>query len=804
MNARDAARDYLARGFVPIPIPAGSKAPNVPDWPHLEVTHENVDAYFDADSNIGLQLGARSSGLVDVDIDAPEALKLTEAFLPPTQLIHGRAGNPRSHFWYRTKIEVSTRRFQDTNGECLVELRGAGGQTVVPPSTHPSGEPVEWSETGEPADVPNEDLLSAVSTLAAAALLVRHYPNVGSRQDLAMAVSGALLRSGRTETEVRHFLLCVALHAGDEETEKRTDAVAYTARKISGGDHRVTGLPTVARLLGDKGQEVTRRLAEWLGLRGGAPSPPSSASGVSGGGANRRPDQLQQLFTLVKGVELFHSPESQGFATLALPTGPETLRIQSRGFMNWLCRKTLKEFNFHPREQLLKDFTHQLAGQALYEAPCHDVHLRVAGTEECILIDLADEARNVVEVTGNGWRLLQKCPTRFHRPIGMQPIPVPEKSIDLRIFGQLFNYTSEHDLKLLLAWCAFAWNPRGPYPVLVFGGEAGSAKSTMAKMLRQLVDPNSVPMQSFPRNEHDFMIAGHLNHVLCFDNLSGLTEQQSDVLCRVATGGGFSARQLYSDFDEVRFTLRRPVIVNGIDDLATRPDLIDRVIAITLPAIPPAQRQPEFHLMRNFEVARRYMVGALLSILVDSIRNLRSTVLSHTPRMADFARSSAAAEKSLGWPPGGFMEAFDYNRRAALQTGVESSVVASVVLNFMQVRPEWIGTATELLNLLSSHAMTARTPRGWPRTASQLGDQMRRVAPALRQQGIDVAFPRSGTRDRTRLIYLTRTGDFVTDRSAPGTATNRGGAPVQLRLEAGSPDTADGADASDGSINSLQ
>lgn len=60
----------------------------------------------------------------------------------------------------------------------------------------------------------------------------------------------------------------------------------------------------------------------------------------------------------------------------------------------------------------------------------------------------------------------------------------------------------------------------------------------------------------------------------------------SDTLCRLATGGGFAVRRLYSDMDEVLFDAARPVILNGIEDIVTRPDLADRAVFLTLEPIP--------------------------------------------------------------------------------------------------------------------------------------------------------------------------------------------------------------------------
>jgi hypothetical protein len=71
------------------------------------------------------------------------------------------------------------------------------------------------------------------------------------------------------------------------------------------------------------------------------------------------------------------------------------------------------------------------------------------------------------------------------------------------------------------------------------------------------------------------MIAANNSHVLAFDNVSGLPGWLSDALCRLASGGSLSVRQLYTDDEEVLFQAARPVVINGIEDVINRPDLAD-------------------------------------------------------------------------------------------------------------------------------------------------------------------------------------------------------------------------------------
>src|SRR5262249_35356112 len=160
----------------------------------------------------------------------------------------------------------------------------------------------------------------------------------------------------------------------------------------------------------------------------------------------------------------------------------------------------------------------------------------------------------------------------------------------------------------------------------------------LSKMLRALVDPNVAPVRTVPREERDLFIAANNGHVLAFDNLSALPAWLSDGLCRLASGGAFAIRQLYTDERQALFQAARPVILNVIEDVISRPDLSDRALLVTLPCISERQRRPEQELWREFEFARPHLLGALLDALSHGLRTqpqMRIDRLDRLPRMAD-------------------------------------------------------------------------------------------------------------------------------------------------------------------------
>lgn len=261
MSLEDARRE-TARGWRVIPVPPREKAPTLREWQALRLELSDLPQYFNGQpTNLGVLLGEPSGDLVDIDLDAAETVALADVFLPTTRSVFGRAGKPRSHRLYVCAIE--TAKFVDADGTMLVEIRSTGMQTVVPPSTHPSGEAIAWSEDGEPAHVDADELRHAVAYLASAATLARHWPGEGARHEAALAAAGFLARAGIGDEPVVRIVTAAARMAGDDEARRRE--ALDTVAAIRGGEP-VTGGPRLAELVAGAGAKVVERMRKWLGV----------------------------------------------------------------------------------------------------------------------------------------------------------------------------------------------------------------------------------------------------------------------------------------------------------------------------------------------------------------------------------------------------------------------------------------------------------------------------------------------------------------------------------------------------------
>ena len=497
-------------------------------------------------------------------------------------------------------------------------------------------------------------------------------------------------------------------------------------------------------------------------------------NGDTGGG--RRPSQADVLIALAQSAELFHAPDGTGFADIDINGHRETWPIRSKGFRRWLSRCFYEATGGAPSSEALQSALNVIEARAHFDAPELAVHIRVGGLNDRLYLDLGDQSWRAVEIDTTGWRIIDSPPVRFRRAAGMQPLPMPMSGGSVEKLRSFLNVKTDADFVLAVSWLLAAFRDCGPYPVLVLSGEQGSAKSTFSALLRALLDPNTAPLRALPREDRDLFIAANNGHVLAFDNVSGLRDWISDTLCRLATGGGFAVRQLYTDQDEVLFDAARPAILNGIEDIVARPDLADRALFLTLEPIPESRRRPEAELWTAFEVDRPCILGALLDVVVEGLRRLPETRLEELPRMADFALWATACETAI-WPAGTFWTAYSSNRDETVAGVIEADPVANTVRALMATRTTWTGTASDLLGALTELLGEAeRKSKSWPNTPRTLSGRLRRAATFLRKAGVEIAFDREANHKRSRSIYITALpesgGDFASAPSASSAPDN--------------------------------
>ena len=465
------------------------------------------------------------------------------------------------------------------------------------------------------------------------------------------------------------------------------------------------------------------------------------------------------LLNIGTAAQFFHASDGTAFADLRIDGHRETWPVRSKRFRSWLRQQYYERTWDAPSPAALNTALNVLEAQAQFDGPLRKVSVRVAEEDGLLYLDLADEFWRCIEVGPDGWRMAEDPPVRFRRSAGMLPLPLPVRGVSIDSLASFLNVSSENDFVLVVAWLLAAMRPGGPYPALGIAGEQGSAKTVLSKLLRALIDPNIAPVRALPRDERELFIAASNGHVLAFDNLSGLPGWLSDTFCQLTSGGAFSARRLFTDQDEVLFSAIRPVILNGIEDIVTRPDLADRAILLMLPPIPERQRRSENALWREFDLARPQILAALLDAAAHGLKMLPRVRIKRLPRMADFTLWVTACETKFR-QIGTVERAYFDNRREAIENIIDTDPVAARVRELMADRAQWTGSASDLLHVGMNSTAHAIAPPRWPKSPRAVAGRLRRAQTFLRALGIEVAFGREG-RVGTRTIRMTNTSAMM-------------------------------------------
>jgi phage/plasmid primase-like uncharacterized protein len=473
-------------------------------------------------------------------------------------------------------------------------------------------------------------------------------------------------------------------------------------------------------------------------------------------GKDNKECAADELLKLTAEWETFSDPTGQAYAIIREGRSTITAPIPGRETRDFLVVNYKDTRHKFASDTAIKQVLDYLSATARRSGDVRNIYHRVAPHDGKIYLDLGNR---VVEITANGWSVVDGAPVSFHRHPASLELPEPVKGGSIDELKKFINVTDPDEFVLVVAYLLAALRPSGPYPVLCINGENGSAKSTLLSIIKALIDPRTdTKLKLKPREEQTF-IEADTRWIVDYDNLSGISAEASDTVCRISTGATYTKRKLYTDGETVSIAVCRPVVVNGIDQVSSRGDFADRSIVLNLRRIPDDKRRSEDEIWPEFEKARPRLLGALIDGVVAGLRNMPTTELAQSPRMADFAKWAVACEPHF-WPNGTFLDAYIDNAEQAIEDALQSDEVGQALIAFMEFRNEWEGTATDLHKELTAIAPSDVTKdwKLWPKLPNTLSGRLVRAAKGLRLHGIAVEKFKEGGGNRTRKVRIVRGG----------------------------------------------
>jgi hypothetical protein len=399
-----------------------------------------------------------------------------------------------------------------------------------------------------------------------------------------------------------------------------------------------------------------------------------------------------------------------------------------------------------------------------WDVPISNADVRLVRHEGAIWLDLARADGKLVRVTENAWTVVEQADVPLIRSDGMEALPIPKPDPNaLENLVRLLNLGSKDHLMVTVAFLLAALWPTGPYPLLAFDGEQGSGKTTASKICRRLVDPNASDLRAPPRTEVELLIAAQMSRVMAFDNVSSISPDMADALCRLSNGGGISTRELYTNSSESRLWACRPVLLNGIPQVVTRADLADRTLVITLRRITRKERRKEAVIERELEAAAPGILALLLDGIVKALQHQDTLELPYLERLADFTAVACAAAPAFGWTKEEMLAALERNKAEAAEAVLDAEPIAWAIRRLaVETAPDpWTGTATELMQIVNRILYDHFGHQRW-RNAARFSGSIRRIALPLQRAGVAVTWGGRVGPDGSRIIIIELTTPEVT------------------------------------------
>ena len=476
---------------------------------------------------------------------------------------------------------------------------------------------------------------------------------------------------------------------------------------------------------------------------------------------SHRIDQTQALLYHARAATPFCSEDGEPCASIPLTVDSRrVLALRSASFRDWLTANFYSEYETAPSTTAFRAALRMLEARARCgEMPAQKVDRRLSFegdpfTPARIVLDLANSAGQILEISSQGWQITGNMRHPFHQSPTTLPLPCPDASPSghpLEQFAEIFRLAAANRTRAF-TWLAAALRPVGPYPVLVLRGPAASGKSVLARALRALIDPSTAPLRRLPARGRELFQLAIQNWILAFDQVYRVPSRISEALCALSSGDALEIAR--ADRDPLVLQIARPLIlITATDETRTSwtppRTLANRTVTIDLPTI--TALRPEASLWARFEALRPGILGMLATAVSSALGHIREIDLGNVARFPDCAAWAAAGAPALNLGRAEIVQAFADS--SSMWGG--SDPLREAIYAFLRDNGAWTGSATELLSKL--HAIAP--PAELPATAKGLSQALPQVA------GILVTRKRDSHGERVLSIHPTSDASTKTARN---------------------------------------
>lgn len=662
-------------------------------------------------NGVGIVTG-KISGILVLDVDDLEAIKDLEIPITPTV----RTVSGGRHYYFKFPADFKPKNFQRLLPG--IDIRGEGGFVVAPPSAVNTQEGYAWERdlSSTPlADIPvwlNQLLRQEDKDFI---------PNLAIDYERPVA-------KGERHPRVLSYIGHISYKFPDKDLGELWQMVNDWMSKYF-------ELPFSAKEM------------EWLAKSFDRYAPQNLAKSQS----KNKQDKILQLILAGDYTLLLSEEKRKYLVDVAAPL--IAMEVGSSSFFLSVSLKFHLKYNRIVTPEEIKKIIPTLEAIILESGkeakPCN----RIGKVGEEYYYDLFDQAKLLV-IGKSGWRyvdaaqLADKSELLFVRHPHQSLQVEANKQATVDDFKRVLDFVHIEDRSqqiLFLTHIVTMLVPHIPRCILVLQGSRGSSKSTSLRIVRLLIDPADPNLVPLPTTVDQLHLLLSQNYLCCFDNISSVTKAVSDFLCSMVTGGGTLFRKLYTNDEMISTKLKSCLAMNGIGVTISEPDLLERSLLIETSRV--KKTKSEEALYREFDGVKPLILGGLYAVFAQTLVNVESISHEVPFRMADHYRYACAAAMALGVSPKDFEAIYKSNTERQNSAAIESSVLATVVVYYMNNKPISELTTSHLHFLLMEVAKKHHFETEMPRGASTLGKQLNRLKIDLEGVGIHISFrkAREGT-----------------------------------------------------------
>ena len=474
----------------------------------------------------------------------------------------------------------------------------------------------------------------------------------------------------------------------------------------------------------------------------------------------KKPSAYKIMFDIVNSLKYYKTQQKGLLVEVDINGRTDIVDVRDTDFKYWCINEMNKQGKAIDK---LPNIISRLSAKIWASTDEIEVHTRIAGNNNEILYDLADEKGRIIKVTANKCKIIysENCSQKFVRSTIMmkQVAPQLDAKLGIKDLKKYLNISSDESFNLLLVYIISCLVPNIPHPIAIFTGSQGAAKTTASKLIKRIVDPALIDTVSLPKDKKDLVVQLNRGHMIFFDNISRINDDFNDVFCQTATGGYQIARKLFTDNEIVAYKLQKCLILNGIANLSEKADLLDRAISIRFERIADTSRLSENEIFSKFEKDLPYFVGSALQVLSKAMSIYPDVKLQKLPRMADFAQWGYAIAEALGIGGDNFIKIYEKNRKEIGFDLIQENATSKGILDFMaqpKLKGYWKGSVKDFWVQLDRFALRTginREDKSWAATENVLGKWLEEAKVSLEGQGLTFDKKNVGTHKQLTIRY---------------------------------------------------